>query len=78
MPDSSINWKDTADAVKQLQADWKELGPAPRTEGEATWKRFREACDRFFERRKVHFDKEGRYLDPDDARRDPNDKRWMN
>lgn len=37
--------------------------------------------------RKVHFDDEGRYLDPDEGRyldpddarrRDPNDKRWMN
>jgi membrane associated rhomboid family serine protease len=34
--------------------------------------------------RQVHFDKEGRYLDPDnlrndpDARKDPTDKRWMN
>src|ERR1035438_5105190 len=27
--------------------------------------------------RKVEFDKEGRYIDPDDAK-DPNDKRWMN
>ncbi len=30
--------------------------------------------------REVHFDKDGRYVDPDDAniRRDPNDRRWMN
>jgi membrane associated rhomboid family serine protease len=28
--------------------------------------------------RKVHFDKEGRYVDPDDLRKNPNDKRWMN
>ena len=35
--------------------------------------------------RKVHFDSEGRYIDPDSAggkdsptRRDPNDRRWMN
>lgn len=29
--------------------------------------------------RVVHFDKDGRYIDPDDARaKDPNDKRWMN
>jgi membrane associated rhomboid family serine protease len=28
--------------------------------------------------RQIRFDKEGRYLDPDDARKDPNDKRWMN
>jgi membrane associated rhomboid family serine protease len=27
--------------------------------------------------RQVHFDKEGRYLDPD-AKKDPTDKRWMN
>jgi hypothetical protein len=27
--------------------------------------------------RTVHFDKEGRYVDPDE-KKDPNDKRWMN
>ncbi len=47
------------------------------------WKRRRAA--RKFEvymrkqNREVHFDSEGRYVDPDDAkRRDPNDKSWMN
>lgn len=28
--------------------------------------------------REVHFDKDGRYIDPDELKRDPNDKRWMN
>ena len=28
--------------------------------------------------RKVKFDDEGRYIDPDQERKDPNDKRWMN
>jgi membrane associated rhomboid family serine protease len=28
--------------------------------------------------RKVKFDSQGRYIDPDEERRDPNDKRWMN
>lgn len=28
--------------------------------------------------RTVHFDKEGRYVDPEEARKDPKDKRWMN
>jgi membrane associated rhomboid family serine protease len=28
--------------------------------------------------RKVHFDSEGRYIEPEDKPRDPNDKRWMN
>jgi membrane associated rhomboid family serine protease len=28
--------------------------------------------------RKVSFDKDGRYIDPDEARKDPNDRKWMN
>ena len=28
--------------------------------------------------REVHFDNEGRYVSPEDERRDPKDKRWMN
>jgi hypothetical protein len=28
--------------------------------------------------REVHFDKDGRYVDPDDEKKNPNDKRWMN
>jgi membrane associated rhomboid family serine protease len=28
--------------------------------------------------REVHFDKDGRYIDPDELRRDPKDKSWMN
>jgi membrane associated rhomboid family serine protease len=46
------------------------------------WKRRRAA--RKFEvymrkqNREVHFDKDGRYVDPDERRKDPNDKRWMN
>ncbi|WP_419805481.1 rhomboid family intramembrane serine protease [Terriglobus sp.] len=28
--------------------------------------------------REVHFDNEGRYVSPEDEKRDPNDKRWMN
>jgi membrane associated rhomboid family serine protease len=28
--------------------------------------------------RKVHFDKDGRYIDPDQLKKNPNDKTWMN
>ncbi|MDE1176904.1 MAG: rhomboid family intramembrane serine protease [Edaphobacter sp.] len=28
--------------------------------------------------REVHFDEDGRYIDPDELKRDPNDRRWMN
>jgi membrane associated rhomboid family serine protease len=46
------------------------------------WKRRRAA--RKFEvymrgqNREVHFDKDGRYIDPDEVRKDPNDRKWMN
>jgi membrane associated rhomboid family serine protease len=46
------------------------------------WKRRRAA--RKFEvymrkqNREVHFDKDGRYVDPDEANKRPNDKSWMN
>lgn len=46
------------------------------------WKRRRAA--RKFEvymrkqNREVHFDADGRYIAPDDEKRDPNDRRWMN
>jgi hypothetical protein len=53
----STDWKATAELIKQYQADWKEIGPVPRAESEAMWKRFRAACDQFFDRRKEHFGK---------------------
>ena len=36
--------------IKQLQADWKAVGPVRRNRAELLWKRFRAACDKFFER----------------------------
>jgi hypothetical protein len=56
--DDAINWKDTADQLKALQADWKQIGPAPKEQADAVWNRFRAACDNFFERRKKHFDEQ--------------------
>jgi hypothetical protein len=47
----STDWIKTADELKKLQAEWQQIGPAPRQETRATWKRFRDACDRFFTRR---------------------------
>ena len=53
----SMEFKETGEKVKALQAEWKEVGTVGRKESEASWKRFREACDKFFARRKAHFDK---------------------
>jgi hypothetical protein len=47
----STDWMKASEELKALQARWKEIGPAPRKAGDAVWKRFRGACDRFFSRR---------------------------
>ncbi|HEY5951549.1 MAG TPA: DUF349 domain-containing protein, partial [Kofleriaceae bacterium] len=54
----STDWVATANALKALQARWKESGHLPRKQGDELWKRFRAACDRFFERRKPQLDAE--------------------
>ena len=38
--------------LKQLQAEWKTIGPVRKSKSEAVWQRFRAACDRFFDRYK--------------------------
>ncbi len=47
----STDWIKTADELKKLQAEWQQVGPVPRQDTKITWKRFRDACDRFFTRR---------------------------
>jgi Domain of Unknown Function (DUF349) len=47
----STDWIKTADELKRLQAEWQQIGPIPRQETKVVWKRFRDACDRFFTRR---------------------------
>src|SRR4029079_18396254 len=47
----STDWIKTAEELKKLQAEWQAIGPVPRQDTRATWKRFREACDAFFTRR---------------------------
>jgi hypothetical protein len=54
---TSTDWKRTGDEIKQLQADWKAVGPVPRDKSEATWKRFRAGCDAFFAARSAHWAK---------------------
>ena len=49
----STDWIKTADELKKLQTEWRQIGPVPRQESRATWKRFREACDKFFSRRQA-------------------------
>lgn len=48
---SSTEWKKTTDKLISLQRQWKEIGAVPRKKSEQLWKRFRAACDEFFEAR---------------------------
>ncbi len=47
----STEWKKTTDQLINLQKQWKEIGAVPRKKSEALWKRFRAACDEFFNER---------------------------
>ncbi len=51
----SEEWKKATDELVALQARWKEIGAVSRRHSDAVWKRFRAACDRFFERKSAHF-----------------------
>ncbi len=51
----SEDWKHTTDELIALQAKWKQVGPVARRHSDVVWKRFRAACDKFFERKAAHF-----------------------
>ena len=48
----STDWEAAAAQMRALQAEWKTVGPVRKSKSERVWQRFREACDRFFERYK--------------------------
>ncbi|TXC77032.1 DUF349 domain-containing protein [Luteibaculum oceani] len=45
----STDWKETSRKLIDLQKKWKNIGPAPMAFEQKLWKRFRAACDAFFE-----------------------------
>lgn len=51
----SHDWKKTTDELILLQKQWKEIGPVSRRHSDVIWKRFRAACDSFFETKSKHF-----------------------
>ena len=51
----SEEWKKATDELIALQARWKQVGAVARRHSDAVWKRFRAACDKFFERKSAHF-----------------------
>ena len=51
----NTDWKKTTQQFIDIQKRWKEIGPVPRKHSDLLWKRFRAACDYFFDRKSVHF-----------------------
>jgi hypothetical protein len=45
----STDWEATAGELKRLQTEWREIGAVKKSRSEAVWKRFRAACDHFFD-----------------------------
>lgn len=52
---TSEDWKHATDELIALQTKWKQIGPVARRHSDVIWKRFRAACDKFFERKAEHF-----------------------
>ncbi len=52
---ASTDWKPTAERFKQLMADWKSAGRAPREVEDELWSRFKAAQDTFFGARNAQF-----------------------
>jgi hypothetical protein len=48
----SSDWQNTANALVKLQQEWKKLGPTPEKHRDALYKRFKSACDTFFDNRR--------------------------
>lgn len=52
----SNDWKKTSNDLIRLQNEWKKIGPVPKIKSDVIWKRFRTACDDFFNRKKSYFE----------------------
>jgi peptidase E len=50
-----IDWNKQTDELKKLQEAWKTVGPVHEKISDAIWKRFRTACDGFFEKKAQHY-----------------------
>ena len=51
----STEWSNTSRTLIDIQKKWKETGPVPRKYSDVIWKRFRVACDHFFDQKSKHF-----------------------
>lgn len=53
---NSIEWNKATKSILELQDQWKKSGPVHEKQSDKIWKRFRAACDTFFNRKAGHFE----------------------
>lgn len=46
----SEDWDETTNVMKRIQADWRKIGHVPRKFSDDIWKRFKGACNHYFDR----------------------------
>ena len=46
----SEDWQMATNAMKKIQADWKKIGHVPRKFSDDIWKKFKSACNHYFDR----------------------------
>jgi len=49
------DFRNATKEILELQKEWKTIGPTAKKHADKIWKRFRAACDKFFERKDAHF-----------------------
>lgn len=60
----NTDWDATAEKLKALQTEWKELGPVPEKFRNSIYEKFKAACDAFFNNRRANLNKaESEYAD---------------
>jgi len=52
---SSTEWQEAGKKLIALQTQWKDAGFTPAEKSNKLWKRFKAACDTFFNARKTHY-----------------------
>ncbi len=58
---NSSDWKRTTQDLINLQKEWKKIGPVPKKYSDKVWRRFRAACDEFFNSKSNYYANIGKH-----------------
>ncbi|UTW60621.1 DUF349 domain-containing protein [bacterium SCSIO 12741] len=54
-PDSSKDWQNGANKIREIQEKWRKIGFATKSQNEIIWERFKAACNQYFEQKREYF-----------------------